>query len=347
MLRQKLLLLLWIGISVLGLRVVEASGIVFTSARRGEFGEIRLADIYVMTFDGSNVKQLTQTPVSEGSPMWSPDGTYILFHRDVGSLTGQQFDIFIMDADGSNEQRLTYHPANDGFPTWSPNGKQIAFSSGRSGNIEVYLMDLVSGKIRQLTDNEKIGGLSSKPNFSPDGRHIVYEQVIRNAGRQIYIIDVQTGATRNFLPQRIGENDTISRYTPRFSPDGKYLLYSEVEFRIEPGAIRRTANRLIVVNNRGTGRKVLKIPKNWRFETASWAAHGTEILIAAMPNGLGGPLVPPTFDIYRYRLSTGQLTQLTNHPDRDSAPNWTRHALAVSSQGKLKTQWAEIKRENK
>ena len=339
---QKLLLLLWVGISVFVLRDVEASGIVFSSARRGPLGEIRLADIYVMSFDGGNVKQLTHTPATEGSPTWSPDGKYILFTRNVLVTSRRQFDIFIMDADGRNEQRLTTHPADDGFPTWSPDGKQIAFSSGRSGNIEVHLMDLVSGEITQLTDNEKLGGLASKPNFSPDGRHIVYEQVIRNAGRQIYIIDVKTRAARNFLPEH--ENDTISRYTPRFSPDGKYILYSEVEYRVEPGAIWRTANRLIVVNNRGKGRKVLKIPKNWRVDGASWAAQGTELVIAAMPNGLGAPpLVPPNLDIYRYRLSTGQLTQLTNHPDRDSAPHWTRHALSVSPQGKVKTQWGAVK----
>ena len=345
--KQKLLLLLLVGISVWGLRAVEASSIVFTSARRGQLGEIRLADIYVMKFDGSNVDRLTQTPVSEGSPTWSPDGTYILFDRDVAATSRLQSDIFIMDADGSNEQRLTTHPANDGFPTWSPDGKHIAFSSGRSGNIEVHLMDLASGVITQLTDNEKIGGLASKPNFSPDGKHIVYEQVIRNAGRHIYIIDVQTRAARNFLSQRVRENNTLSRYNPRFSPDGKYLLYSEIEYLEEPGAIFRTANRLIVVNNRGKGRKVLKIPKNWRFDAASWAAQGTEILIAATPNGLGRLLVRPSLDIYRYRLSTGELTQLTNHPDSDSTPDWTRHSLSVSSQGKLKTQWGKIKGENK
>ena len=337
---QKLLLLLLIGISVLGLRDVAASSIVFTSAPRGEFGEIRLPDIYVMSFDGGNVKQLTQTLATEGSPTWSPDGKYILFDRNVLATSRRQSDIFIMDADGRNEQHLTYHPADDGFPTWSPDGKQIAFSSGRSGNIEIHLMDLVSREITQLTDNEKAGGFSSKPNFSPDGTHIVYEQVIRNAGRQIYIIDVKTRAARNFLPQHIGGN----RYTPRFSPDGKYLLYSEVEYRVEPGAIWRTANRLIVVNNRGKGRKVLKIPKNWRVDGASWAAQGTELVITAMPNGLGAPpLVPPNLDIYRYRLSTGQLTQLTNHPHSDSAPHWTRHALSVSPQGKLKTHWGAVK----
>ena len=64
-----------------------------------------------------------------------------------------------------------------------------------------------------------------------------------------------------------------------------------------------------------------------------------------MPNGLGGPLVPPNLDIYRYRLSTGQLTQLTNHPHSDSAPHWTRHALSVSSQGKVKTHWGAVKTE--
>ena len=338
---QKLLLLLLMGISVLGLRDVEASSIVFTSARRGAFGEIQLPDIYVMSFDGGNVKQLTQTPATEGSPTWSPDGKYILFNRNVLATSRRQFDIFIMDADGRNAQRLTYHPADDGFPTWSPDGTQIAFSSGRSGNIEIHLMDLVSGEITQLTDTEKIGGLASKPNFSPDGTHIVYEQVIRNAGRQIYIIDLQTGATRNFLPQRPGENN--AKYNPRFSPDGKHVLYLEIEFRVEPGAIIRTANRLILVNNRGKSRKVLKIPKNWRVDTASWAAQGTALLIDAMPNGLDRLPGPPNLDIYRYRLSTGEMTRLTNHPDRDASPHWTRHALSVSPQGKLKAQWGGIK----
>lgn len=339
---QKLLLLLLIGISVLGLRDVAASSIVFLSAPRGAFGEIRLSDIYVMSFDGGNVKQLTHTLGSEGSPTWSPDGKYILFDRHVLEISRRQYDIFIMDADGRNAQRLTYHPTDDSFPTWSPDGKQIAFSSGRSGNIEIHLMDLGSREITQLTENERREGFASKPNFSPDGTHIVYEQVIRNTGRLIYIIDVKTREARNFLPQRIRGNN----YSPCFSPDGKYVLYSEVEFRREPGVIIRTANRLIVVNNRGKSRKVLKIPKNWRFETASWAAQGTEILIAATPNGLNGPRGRPNFDIYRYRLSTGQLTQLTDHPDSDSAPHWTRYALSVSPQDKLKTQWGAIKRKN-
>ncbi len=244
-----------------------------------------------------------------------------------------------MDADGSNPRRLTYHPTDDGFPTWSPDGTQIAFSSGRSGNVEIHLMDLASREITQLTDNEEIGALSSKPDFSPDGTHIVYEQVTRNAGRQIYIIDLQTGVARNFLPHRIGENN--SKYNPLFSPDGKHVLYSDVEYRVEPGVILRTANRLIVVDNRGKSREVLKIPKNWRFQTPSWAAQGTELLIAAMPNGLSGPPVRPTFDIYRYRLSTGHLTHLT----KGSSPDWTRHALSVSSQGKRKTHWGAIKTE--
>ena len=70
-----------------------------------------------------------------------------------------------------------------------------------------------------------------------------------------------------------------------------------------------------------------------------------KILTRRPQDGLDGPRVPPNLDIYRYRLSTGQLTQLTNHPDRDSAPHWTRHALAVSPQDKLKTQWGAIKGE--
>lgn len=103
---QKLLLLLLIGISVLGLRDVAASSIVFTSARQGQLGEIRLTDIYVMSFDGGNVKQLTHTPESEGSPTWSPDGKYI----STGQLT-----------------QLTNHPDHrDSAPHWTRHARSVS-----------------------------------------------------------------------------------------------------------------------------------------------------------------------------------------------------------------------------
>lgn len=67
-----------------------------------------------------------------------------------------------MNADGSQQTRLTNNLAGDFFPNWSTNGLSIAFTSGRDGDREIYVMNADgSGQIR-LTDN-----LSCCPSLGP------------------------------------------------------------------------------------------------------------------------------------------------------------------------------------
>ncbi len=55
----------------------------------------------------------------------------------------------------------------------SPDGKQLAFSWNKSGQSEIYLLEVGSGDLRMLT-----GPPESKlaPRFSPDGESLVYAQ---------------------------------------------------------------------------------------------------------------------------------------------------------------------------
>ena len=137
--------LLFLLISTLSTARITHAAIVFRFDGNNAQG-----DIYVMNDDGSRVQQLTNSGLWDVSPRWSPDGKHILFRRDLGA-EGQQLDIFIMNVDGSNERRLTFHPKNDGSATWSPDGQHIAFSSSRSGNREIHIMEIASRTIRQLT----------------------------------------------------------------------------------------------------------------------------------------------------------------------------------------------------
>lgn len=327
---------------MLSVSTFTSADILFTSFRDGS------SNIYVMNDNGGQVRQLTNSAMYDYTPIWSPDGSRIAFIRDMhsaGTGKGQQDDIFLMNADGSNMQRLTQHLALDGDVTWSPDGQYFAFASSRSGEIEIYVMELTSGTITQLTDNSKEGGLSAAPDWSPDGHHIAYTQVIPGGGRHIYIMDADGKNPRPILkghqPHMIGKN-LVSRTFPRWSPDGEQILYLEYELRFEPGKIIRAANRLIVVDKNGRHPKVLDLPEKWRIGYEHWAEDGAAILFHGVKNALTQP-VHGKFEIYRYHLASSQITNLTNSPGNDQYPNWTRGSLSISPRGKLATQWARLK----
>ena len=77
------------------------------------------SDVYIMNADGSDRRNLTDTPnISEGGPGWAPDGSAIAFiiTPDFGSS-----DIYVMYPDGSGQTRLTTSPGLDAGSVWQPN----------------------------------------------------------------------------------------------------------------------------------------------------------------------------------------------------------------------------------
>jgi TolB protein len=138
-------------------------------------------EVYVVSANGADVKNLTNHPATDRFATWSPDGQQVLFASDrdnglaiyaVGLAGGEptrltsldsasaepafssdgakiafmsnqdeDVEIYVMDADGSNPTRLTTAEGFDGYPRWSPSAAQLAFLSGRDGNAEIYVMN--------------------------------------------------------------------------------------------------------------------------------------------------------------------------------------------------------------
>jgi TolB protein len=117
------------------------------------------------------------------SPAWNPKtGKQIIFVSDRG---GEPV-LYLANSDGSNVEKIDM--PDMGYvvdPAWSPNGQLLAFSWRRpSGNFDIYIMDIVSHALVELTRDQ---GRNERPSWAPDGRHIVFEST-RTGTRQIWTV---------------------------------------------------------------------------------------------------------------------------------------------------------------
>ena len=130
-------------------------------------------DIYVLDLRSpGEPRRITPSDLADDAPVWSPDGTRILYTADSPDQpAGNRREIFTMRPDGSDPRRLTFNGAADTAPTWSPDGTRIAWLSDLDGDLELFVMNADGSGRRQVTFDSR---RQWEPNWSPDGRWIIF-----------------------------------------------------------------------------------------------------------------------------------------------------------------------------
>ncbi|HPS86281.1 MAG TPA: DPP IV N-terminal domain-containing protein [Spirochaetota bacterium] len=235
------------------------------------FSSMSVANLYIMSSDGSHVKQLTEGNWIDSYCSWSPDCKKIAF----SSNRDGNFKIYVINEDGTNLERLTdtLPGYNDYMPTWSPDGKNILFYSNISGNLEIYIMKADgTGTPTNLSNNSSADSL---PSMSPDGSQIVF-QTNRDGNMEIYIMNADgTGTPTNLT--NTAANDTA----PTWSPDGSKILYESFSGTYDLWTINPDSPATSKVNITNT--------TTIGEAKGSWSPDGSEIIFAqgSTPKNIG------------------------------------------------------------
>jgi serine/threonine protein kinase len=268
-------------------------------SNRGDDGYFQ---IYLMDADGSNVTQLTFDEVHKSTPMWSPDGSKLLYVADGGDGpygTRYREDIWVINADGSDPVNLTQSRRDDTDPVWHPDGTEIVFASERaSDDPQLFLMNADGSDVRSVSD-----GFASEynPTFSPDGQYLAFSSTI------YYTLSWRTGVEYHF-PELIDDQFRIGRsIEPAWSPDGEFIAYTRNKtggqrdiYIVEAESRGAVINRLTFTSV--SGEPAWSPDGHWILFTSSFEIDNTDIFIMDR----GG----------RFQ------NNLTNHPAMDREASW-------------------------
>jgi TolB protein len=171
-------------------------------------------NVWLIEEDGTNPRALTRENVDKARlPAISPDRTAVAY--SVETAAGWQ--LRVIDSGGTG----TPHPVStdiisDARATWSPDGSRLAFVGDRDGPNDIYVLDLASGELTNLTNSPEQEG---DPAWSPDGETIAYWSLL-TGNQEIFTIPVAGGEATQLTQQPGDDAD------PAWHPQSTSLAFA-------------------------------------------------------------------------------------------------------------------------
>ncbi|HUI70761.1 MAG TPA: DPP IV N-terminal domain-containing protein, partial [Spirochaetia bacterium] len=200
----------------------------------------------------------------------------------------------------------------------SPDGHQVAFTvtepvKGTERNTDIYLLDIASRQIRQLTFSARS---ETSPRWRPDGRALAF-LADRDGNNQIYLLPLDGGEAMRLTEGK----HSIQSFD--WSPDGKQISFLAPEPRTdeEDKRIReRDDARVVDKDNRlprlwvfdVATKKIRQLTSGpWRVSDPQWKPSGDGLIVIASNHP---ELDVPTSKIYSISASGGDLVELFSPP---------------------------------
>ena len=216
------------------------------------------SDVWVISVDGTQNRQLTDHPSNDLHPVWSPDGRQIAF-ESTRSGTGQ---IWLVGAEGGAARQVTTVSTGAAQPCWSPDGSQIAFVSEVFPEFSARPAAESDSLNRQQRDRRAKGPVKAEVFTRLLYRH--WDHWVEGKRMHIFVQSLEGGFPRNLTP---GDRDAVPASTTfsdapdfAFTPDGREIVYTATPLPVEEEAWRTNHDLYSVALAGGVPRQLTTNP---------------------------------------------------------------------------------------
>jgi len=255
----------------------DGNHIVFESDRDGDW------EIYIMKADGTDQQRLTFSDSADRFPSFHPGADKIIFESN---RTGKNALYTIKFKEKEPVPTLLEIPGFVLEPStarFSPDGNKIIFSaitSSQAFNFDLFLFDIQSNELTQLTDDPYRSHYAS---WSPDGEKFVFFSRRETNGEddEIYILQIETDEVKRLThwPKH--------NFCPAWSPRGDKIAYVTSMENCRP--------ELYMMHVDGTGQKRLTFNEDGETQP-SWSPDGDQLIFTGYRDGNFEILMLPVGD---------------------------------------------------
>ena len=177
--------------------------------------------LYASTFEANKECPAKPAPRADGKYLWP---------------VYAEFDIYIAYLNGKIVKKLTDSPGYDAESVVSPDGKYIVFTSSRTGDLELWRMDIDGKNLKQLTsglgydggaffshDSKKLVFRSSRPTTPEaikDYKDLLAQNLVAPTEMEIYTMNIDGSNLKQVT--HLGK----ANWSPYFHPSDKKILFS-------------------------------------------------------------------------------------------------------------------------
>lgn len=282
----------------------DGSQVIYVRNFKDIMTDKNLSNLWIVNFDGTQNRPLTSGNQNDRSPVWSNDGSKIVF---ISNMQNGKNKLFLMWLDTKDIAPLTNTPNVPNRVSWSHDDKYLAFNMFvpekseslikmpekpegavwnappkyidkmnyrgdgqgylKSGNRQLFILSTNGGSPRQLTSSSFNHGA---PIWSKDNTKLLFsanlheEHEYEPNNTEVYALDITSGAIKA-LSSRLGPDNS-----PVLSPDGQTIAYTGYDDKYQGYQLAQ----LYTMSVDGNNIKVISTDFDRDIQNIQWAADG-------------------------------------------------------------------------